>query len=668
MIKNFLALVALFIAFSFSVLGQSAKSAPTQKTDPLERRLRAHVDYLSSDKLEGRRTGEKGATSGAGYVAGLFASFGLKGGVVRATNGAKPRQSASFLQSFPFVQGVEITSETKLVINSPKAELTVNLNSNWMPFGSSINADLGKTPIVFAGYGIVSSEAKYDDYTGLDAKGKIVLVFDGTPENENPRSAFARFDVRAKANIAKEKGAVAVIFISREEKLENDRNAQLKYDQTLGETALPCAFVARSIGALLLGENTEKGLKDAEDWIKLRKDAGEGIQLNLSNRPNNFASLKINLVKRSTEAYNVIGVLQGTDLKDEAIVIGAHYDHLGHGGQGSLAANSTEIHHGADDNASGVAGLIELARNFSQSKQKPRRTIIFMAFGGEEEGLLGSKFYVNNPTFPLDKTVAMFNMDMIGRLRENKLTVGGIGTASEWKGLVESENQQIGTLDNLKSSANIPDVKSGMETPEGKPVAFSLKTSDGKSVASASAITTNFILQLSEDGFGPSDHSSFYGKQIPVLFFFTGTHEDYHKPTDTVDKINFEGLKQVESFVAELVKAVDTETKRPTHTVAKSSGTGEGRRGFNIFLGTIPNYAGSSDGLLLDGVRENSPAARATLKAGDKIVKLAGVDVKNISDYTFALGEMKADVEYEIEIIRQGERLKLKITPVVRKQ
>jgi aminopeptidase YwaD len=175
-----------------------------------------------------------------------------------------------------------------------------------------------------------------------------------------------------------------------------------------------------------------------------------------------------------------------------------------------------------------------------------------------------------------------------------------------------------------------------------------------------------FLLQLNEDGFGPSDHSSFYGKQIPVLFFFTGTHNDYHKPTDTADKINYAGLVQVVSFVSEIVKSIDENPKRPTYALAKSSGTGEGRRGFNISLGTIPSYSDSNDGLVLEGVRDNSPASKAGLKAGDKIIKLAGREIRNVSDYTFVLGEMKANTEYEIIVKRGNETLPLKIIPAAR--
>jgi hypothetical protein len=291
---------------------------------------------------------------------------------------------------------------------------------------------------------------------------------------------------------------------------------------------------------------------------------------------------------------------------------------------GSLAANSNEIHHGADDNASGTSALIELAAQFAKAKNN-KRTLIFIAFGGEEEGLLGSRHYVNNPVFPLDKTVAMINMDMVGRLKDDKLTVGGIGTASEWKKIVEEKNpMQMGS--EMKKTT-LP---------------------DGTMVASSSTFfASTFTLQLNEDGFGPSDHSSFYGKQIPVLFFFTGTHLDYHKPSDTFEKINYEGLRRIFGYVSEIVRAIDSNPKRPTYTVAKSSTPPDtGRRSFNVTLGTIPGYSEGTDGMLIEGVREGTPAAKTGLKAGDKIIKLAGKDIRNVQDYTVVLGELKADVEY----------------------
>ncbi len=637
--KQFL---SFFLLLSF-VIGVSAQKAQTQRSEAAEKNLRSHVEYLASAKLEGRRTGETGATYAAGYVANMFANYKLKTSSPPASNG---KAKTNFMQTFPFVTGVEMGAGNSFsldVLNADGQKMRFADESDFKPAAFSPNAEIGNTAVVFVGYGISSNEAKYDDYANLNINGRIVAAFDGTPDDGSPHSPFARFNAQAKALVAKEKGAIALLLISREARLEDDRLAQLKYDQASGEAALPTLIVSRKIGADILGTD-EGGLKKQEEKFIAKAKGETNLDAPITSKA--VAGLKINFVKKQADAYNVVGVLEGTDaaLKNEAIIIGAHYDHLGRGGAGSLAANSKEIHYGADDNASGVSAMLELARQFS-TERKNKRTLIFIAFGGEEERLLGSKFYVNNPAFPLSKTVAMINMDMVGRLKEDKLTVGGIGTASQWKNLIDEKN---------KSSATLPknEIKDGEKT-----LTFQ-----------HDVYFSPFALSLNEDGFGPSDHSSFYGKQIPVLFFFTGTHLDYHKPTDTAEKINYQGLLKITDYVAEIVRAVDGNPLRPTYAVAKSSGAMGGRMGFNVSLGTIPNYAdNNNDGLLLDGVRDDSPAAKAGLKAGDKVVRLAGRDVRNATDYTFVLGEMKAGIEYEVEIVRGVERLKLKIIPAARK-
>ena len=251
----------------------------------------------------------------------------------------------------------------------------------------------------------------------------------------------------------------------------------------------------------------------------------------------------------------------------------------------------------------------------------------------------------------------MINMDMVGRLKDKKLTVGGIGTASEWnKMVVDKQPYDLG-------KAVVGEVKSkeALKDTSFSPVSVSSK---GTPVAAKGPDRKVFNLQLSQDGFGPSDHSSFYGKKIPVLFFFTGTHVDYHKPSDDPEKINYKGLANIAAYVERIVKAVDYNPKRPTYTVAKSSGMQGGRRGFSVSLGTVPSYAdGNNDGLVLDGVRDNSPASKAGLKSGDKITKLAGKEIRNISDYVFVLGEMKPDKEYEVVVMRGTEKLTFKIVP-----
>lgn len=416
-------------------------SAQTGKPDLVEQNLRKHVSYLASDTLEGRRTGEKGATSAAGYVANMFANYKLVGGFAEKGN-------VNFLQPFPYTTAVNLGAENRLMITTASNNRVAELQTDWIPFGASPNSKISGTDAVFVGYGIVSSESKRDDYAGKSGAGKVVFAFDGSPEKDNPHSNLARFNTHAKAKIAKDKGAVALILISRETSFSSDKQTKLDYDPTLGETAVPVVIVSRALGSFAIGGDDEL----------IKAENGENVALG-----NVKTLLNITLNKKSGQSYNVIGVLEGTDtvLKNEAIIIGAHYDHLGKGGAGSLAANSAEIHHGADDNASGVAALIELARQFSASKTN-KRTLIFIAFGGEEEGLLGSKYYVNNPVFPLEKTVAMINMDMVGRLNQNKLTVGGIGTASEWKSLIEKLNS-ITIIQNGLNPIELPTPKIPME-------------------------------------------------------------------------------------------------------------------------------------------------------------------------------------------------------------
>lgn len=619
--KKQLLLSLLILLLSLSVAAQKVKLTTEGKN------LRKHVAYLASDELEGRRTGEKGATFAAGYVSNMFQRYKLKAGYTNADG------DRSFLQPFDFVSGVEF-GETTSMRSGEGVDL--KMGTGWQPFVYSPSADIDATQVVFAVYGISSARLGYDDYEGVDARGKIVAVLDGAPGGGDPRSPFAQFGVAAKANIAKEKGAVALILISTTDDLAGERLARTDYNQTLGSTSIPVVIVTRSAGSNILQIGKGEELNKIEKWFESKPEAAE---VRFAGLKPQTVGIKIDVIKKRTQAYNVVGVIEGRDktLKNEAIIIGAHYDHLGRGGEGSLAPNSNEVHHGADDNASGTSALLELARRFRKDK-KNRRTIIFIGFGGEEEGLLGSKAYIENPVFPLENTVAMFNMDMIGRLNEEKLTVGGIGTAESWDEIVTNSNRRV-------------------------PNVYAKGKSKTSFAASAEEIEM-FKLQLNQDGFGPSDHSSFYGAKIPVLFFFTGTHSDYHKPTDTADKINYEGLEKIMGFVRDLVRIVDQNPTRPVYKTASVPQSEAGRRGFNVSLGTIPGYGDSDDtGLLLEGVRDGSPAAKAGIKGGDKLVKLAGKEIRNITDYVFMLGELKAGEKYELVVIRDGKEVTLTIVP-----
>ncbi|MBV9957157.1 MAG: M20/M25/M40 family metallo-hydrolase, partial [Acidobacteria bacterium] len=493
-------------------------------------------------------------------------------------------------------------------------------------------------PLSFVGYGITAGDLNYDDYADATLQDRIAVVLEGTPDGDNPHGDFARYtDVRWKAVAARDHGAKALVIIAAEDNFRDDRLSKLTYDNAAGDAGLPVIVISRQAAAQVLGVSGIPQLAELEKRVAsaavARRSAtasGGNATYPIMDAVNKASfleqsrlTLATSIVRKDAPADNIIGILEGSDpqLKKEFIVIGAHYDHLGRGGEGSLAARAGEVHHGADDNASGVAGVLELARLFKTGNLKTRRSLLFIAFAGEEEGLLGSNYYVNHPVVPLADTVAMVNMDMIGRLKDGKLIIGGVGTSSGWRDLL---------------------------------------------TMAARSTEQKFATTLNEDGYGPSDHSSFYSKQVPVLFFWTGTHEDYHKPSDTADKINYEGEAQIISLISNVVTLIDRVQERPAYAVAKSESQGRSM-GFKVYLGTIPNYADSSDGLKLDGVRDDSPAAQAGLKGGDVIVKLAGRDVHNVYDYTYALGEMKAGVEYEVELMRGGERVKLKITPAARK-
>ncbi len=666
-----------------------AQQSGAGRSDVRVERLREHVVYLASDKLDGRRTGTAGATAAAEYIAQEFQRYGLRPGSVFSGN-LLGVSLPGYMQRFPYVAGVELGKGNAMTftprtngsaVKSPAAALDLRVGEDWMPLAWSANARVESTPVTYVGYGITAAELKHDDYAGVDVKGRIALAFAGTPDGDNPHGSFARFaDLRFKAAAARDHGARVLVIIAREENFKDDKLARLRVDESVasGDAGIPVVVISRQAARRALEaaatpavrfEELEKASAAPAPGAQPSGTGGAAQTATITSRGNFSAPLNniafaINteIVRREAPAANVVGILEGSDskLKHEVIVIGAHYDHLGRGGQGSLASREGEIHHGADDNASGIAGLLELARMFAEERKSVRRTIIFIAFSGEEEGLLGSSYYVRNPALPLVQTIAMINLDMIGRMKENKLMVGGVGTSAEWKEWIAKANGGALHLNVTAKGTTSPEE-------EMKKGNYTVVTgANGGSIATAGR-GERFALTMTEDGFGPSDHASFYAKQMPVLFFWTGTHEDYHKPTDTADRINYEGEQKIVSFVASIVRSVDASDALPTYTLAKSDAAAGRSTGFRVYLGTIPNYAETSDGLKLDAVREDSPAAKAGLQANDVIVRLAGRDVRNVYDYTYALGEMKAGMEYDVEVMRAGERLKFKLTPAARK-
>ncbi len=690
--QKILSLLMIF-ALAFSALAQQRQA---DKSEPDVERLRAHVSYLSSDKLEGRRTGSAGANAAAEYIAGEFARYGLRRSIGRDLPGMSILEADSprrYMQEFPFVAGVELGKNNSMLFTprvqaaaaqsetpstqpgTRAASLDLRAGEDWMPLGFSSNAKLTAKPAIFISYGIKADELSYNDYGNAQVKDHIVIALDGTPDGDNPHGKFARYaGVRWKAIAAREQGAAALVVITREENFKDDRLSRLSYDNNAGEAGLPVVVVSRQVATRFFKLSSAAQLagseKKLQELLNPKPSAPTDqydVKVKFIPEPLDFSlSLSTDIVRRNAPAYNVVGILDGSDpvLKNEVIVIGAHYDHLGRGGSGSgsLATREGDIHHGADDNASGVAGVLELARIFSSKRGRMKRTLVFVAFSGEEEGLLGSNFYVNHPIVPLGQTVAMINMDMIGRMKERKLMIGGVGTSQGWRDMIAATN--------LAGSMNVTAAGSGVRTQSGGVNAQTkgvpvVVAANGQAIVNFDP-TRQFELTLNEDGYGPSDHSSFYAKQVPVLFFFTGTHDDYHKPSDTAEKINYEDEARILSFVGGIIRSIDAGASRPVYTTAKSESQGRSM-GFRVYLGTIPNYSESNDGLKLDGVREDSPAAKAGLMAGDRITKLAGREVRNVYDYTYALGEMKAGQEYEVEVVRGSETLKLKLTPTARK-
>jgi len=578
-----------------------------------------HIQFLASDKLQGRRTGTTENEQAANYIARQFQSYGLK-----------PASASGFLQAFNFVSGVKLGEQNTFRVTDPGGARELKVAVDFMPLAFSAH-EVAEGEVIFVHYGISAPELQYDNYKDVDVKGKIVMMLRGSPDADNPHGRFAEFtqpglEIQNKTLKAREKGARGVIFISEEKNFSDDRLSHLRHDLNFLDAGIPVVSISSQTGAAILrgqGPTLSGTDEKAKDDAERLQASGPALLLkDVSIR------FKTDVVKINGKSANVVAVLKGSDpkLANEYVVLGAHYDHLGLGGPESLASKPEgQIHHGADDNASGTSGLMELARVLAAERVKPKRSILFVAFSGEELGLLGSGAYTKNPALPLSSAVAMLNMDMIGRLRQGALFIGGVGTSPAWKPLIDKLNQ-----------------------------------ADGGSAANGSG--SRFQLSFGQDGFGPSDHQSFYVRDVPVLFFFTGTHEDYHKPTDTADKINAEGERQILEFVREAAIAVANEPERLAFTKVKIESKPTGR-GFRVYLGTVPNYSDQSDGMKLDGVRPASPAERAGLLAGDIVMMLGKTAIKNVYDYTYALGEMRAGEEVEVVIKRNGKQMTLKITP-----
>lgn len=558
-----------------------------------------HVRYLASDELGGRMTGEEGAGKAAEYIARNFEKAGLR----------PLGDGGTYFQKFPLPDKVTPGNDTSLTITLNGPVRRPELGREFFPLSLSGNGSV-TGEIVFAGYGISAPELGYDDYRGIDVVGKVVLLMRGSQKDMGRGRRFYDYgSLRYKVMHAAEKGAKGVIFTTPE---------SIGGEEDLGSFAFELPPEAATAEAVIVGREIAREIvaSAGRDFTALEKALSDGKSSSFYI-PGSRAEIRINLLTVRGESANVLGLVPGSGpgLKNEVVVIAAHYDHLGTSRSYAVPGlEKGEIYNGADDNASGVSGLIELAEYFGLRGQGLKRSLLFIAFSGEEIGLLGSNYYMKHPVLVSHKTVAMINMDMIGRLTDNRLNILGVGSAKEWRDLVDKANSDVG-LD----------------------------------------------LIYTDQAFGPSDQTVFFAEEIPAVLLFTGLHKDYHSPDDDWQKINYEGEVSVLELAANLVTELG-DGERGIMFSGETPGYG-GPPGISVYLGTVPEYAGSENGVRLAGVRKGSPAERSGLKEDDTIIELDGIKIRNVYDYRNALAVSEPGVGVEIVILRAGKRITLYVVP-----
>jgi len=584
-VRSFPILVFLFL---FTYKGNSQVTV---------KELQGHIKYLSSDALLGRLTGSPGDSLAAEYIKNKLASYGLK------------PLSGDGLQRYKVTKRVVAGKSNSLAVNGTN----YSPDKDFMPSSFSSNTGLN-SDVVFAGYGfnINGDSLKWNDYSGVDVKGKWVLILRGDPEPENNNSPYVSFSAdRDKALLAKDMGAAGVLMVSGP--LFDPQDAFESLNLEGYSVDIPVLKIKREIadGILSKTENTVASLE--KKLIDTKKPCSFAANVSVNGNAE--------IVRELANTRNVEMVLPGEDpkLKDEYIILAGHFDHLGMGGpgSGSRALDTIGIHHGADDNASGVAMMLELAEKFAKTKRSHKRSIICLSFSGEEEGLLGSKYFVSDPGIDLSRVNVMINMDMVGRLNEaNNLQIGGVGTAAGLKDIVYAHTD-----------------------------------------------TSIIKLTLSEEGYGPSDHSSFYGKNIPVLFYFTGAHMDYHTPTDTWEKINYKGMVEISDLIFNVARDLASEDSRLIFKEAGPKAEAvKYKRGKGVTLGIMPDFAGVvKNGLRADFVTPGKPAALGGMQKGDIITFIDGKPVNNIQDYMFRMGQLKHGQTISVEVLRADKKVVLLI-------
>ena len=602
-----ISLFAFFFGFFLGLV--SAKGPDSIAADT----LRAKVEWLADQAREGRATGEKGARESAEWLADQ-----LKNGGLQAVEG-------SFFAEFDFNAGVKLEpgKNTFEIVGSP-GKYEVDRDFRPMPYSDNGSVE---GEVVFAGYGLVAPEEhgsrRYDSYQGLDVRDKIVLVLRYVPEEVEParRAQLNRYaGLRYKAMLARAHGAKAVLFVSGPNSPQTGELMPLTGDGSLSGSSILAASISGAVADALLALSG-KTLKDLQAGLDTENPHAEG-GLNL---PDLRLKMNLGLERVNRKDRNVLAMIPPDGI-DEWIVVGAHYDHLGLGGGNSMANSSEQgkVHPGADDNASGTALVMELAdsiaRELAMTPKRPRRGLLFALWSGEEIGILGSAAFLANPPVSVDKIAAYVNFDMVGRLRDNRLILQGAGSSGVWRKLIEKRN-----------------------------------------------VVAGFNLSVQDDPYLPTDVTSFYQRKIPVLNFFTGAHEDYHRPTDTAAKIDYPGLERIGRFARQIVLDLATLPKRHEYARVERSSQSGGRDNLRAYLGTIPEYSTEANGVKISGTRGGSPAERAGLLGGDVIVEFAGQKIANIYDYTYALDAVKIGEEIKIVVQRDGKLVTLSATPEARK-
>jgi len=548
------------------------------------------TSYLASDRLAGRETGSEGDSIAEGYILKEL----LKAGLEPFTGDG--------LQRFEVPFSAEAGPANSLKVNGREFEAA----ADFTPLALTSNGSL-KSEVAFAGYGfrIDNDSMKWNDYSGLDLTGKWALVLRGYPESNPKASDYQSFSSdRMKVLTAKDMGASGVLIVSGESWDNTDNlDKPAKGESTSG---IPVLHIKRAVADSIL-HSSGKTIKELESLINTDL-------VSLSFATGTTVDAEAEVIARNVSTANVAMVLPGTGIINEYVIVGAHFDHLGMGGPGSSsrALDTVGVHHGADDNASGVALMIEIAGKLAAEKQGHQRSIIFVAFTGEEMGLLGSKHFVENMGIDPKTVNLMVNLDMVGRMKEgNGVQVGGVGTAA-------------GLRDSVIALAD----------------------------------TTLLSLSFTEEGYGPSDHSSFYGKEIPVLFITTGAHLDYHTPDDTSDKLNYAGMVRIGDLFTEVISNAANDSTRLSFREAGPMAPVQGmnrRRG--ITLGIMPDFAGNvKEGLRADFVTPGKPAAQGGMLKGDIIIAIDNKPVNNIQDYMFRLSQLKAGQMITVDVIRNDKR------------